>query len=520
MDPTVFPVIAYSLTSDSHSLIELRDLALYTLRPALAAVSGVARVSVQGGRVEEYRVTIDPDKLQSFKMTLAEVAGALSASNVLVAVGRLEQFNKLYLVVSDTRFRKFDQIEHTVLRSTPDGVVLLDDIATVERSAEPQWVRVTADGHDAVLFQVYQQPSGNTVEIARGIKAKLRRIRKQIPDGVKIADWYDQSDLIIASEHSTRDAILIGMVLAAFVLLIFLRDWKVTLIATLTVPAVLTATILLLYVLKMSFNIMTLGGMAAAVGLIIDDAIVMVEQIVRRVRGARGDDPHSRVLSAANEFTNPLAGSSAATIIIFTPLAFLSGVTGAFFKALSLTMAASLVISFLIAWLAVPILSARWLTAKDAAVEEHGRFTTRVHARYRKIMASLLARPARLLLLVLPLLLLGFIAFKNVASGFMPKMDEGGFILDYIAPPGTSLTETDRLLRQIEAILQETPEMETYSRRTGLQLGGGLSEANIGDFFIRLKPSRRRPIDEVMDDVRTQIEQHIPGLEVELTQLM
>src|SRR5438045_4700864 len=287
MDPTVFPVIAYSLASDSHSLVELRDLALYTLRPALSTVPGVARVGVQGGRIEEYRVTVDPDKLQSFNMTLSDIAGALSASNVLVAVGRLEQYDKLYLVVSDTRFKKFEQIEHTVLRSNADGVVLLDDVATVEHSAEPQWVRVTADGHDAVLFQVYQQPSGNTVEIARGIKAKLREIRKQIPEGVKIADWYDKSDLIIASEHSTRDAILIGMVLAAFVLLIFLHDWKVTLHAILTVPAVLAATILLLYALKMSFNIMTLGGMAAAVGLIFDDAIVMVEHIVRRVRGMR-----------------------------------------------------------------------------------------------------------------------------------------------------------------------------------------------------------------------------------------
>src|SRR5205814_3918720 len=454
MDPTVFPVIAYSLTSDSHSLIELRDLALYTLRPALSTVSGVARVSVQGGRVEEYRVTVDPDKLQSFKMTLAEVASALSASNVLVAVGRLEQYDKLYLVVSDTRFRKFEQIEHTVLRSTPDGVVLLDDIATVERSAEPQWVRVTADGHDAVLFQVYQQPSGNTVEIARGIKAKLRGIRKQIPDGVKIADWYDQSDLIIASEHSTRDAILIGMVLAAIVLLIFLRDWKVALIAILTVPAVLAATIVLLVILKMSFNIMTLGGMAAAVGLIIDDAIVMVEHIVRRVRGATQGDPRSRVLTAATEFTNPLAGSSAATIVIFAPLAFLSGVTGAFFKALSLTMAASLIISFLVAWLAVPILCAR-LLRRDSKIDRPSAFTQRVHEVYRENMQRLLRRPRVVFLFLIPLLLLGFLAFKNVPSGFMPVMDEGGFILDYISPPGTSLAETDRLLRQVESILQE-----------------------------------------------------------------
>src|SRR5438477_10849057 len=459
MDPTVFPVIAYSLTSSSHSLVELRDLALYTLRPALSTVSGVARVGVQGGRVEEYRVTVDPDKLQSFKMTLAEGASALSASNVLIAVGRLEQYDKLYLVVSDTRFKKFDQIEHTVLRSTPDGVVLLDDVATVEHSSEPQWVRVTADGHDAVLFQVYQQPSGNTVAIARSIKAKLREIQKQIPEGVKIADWYDQSDLIIASEHSTRDAILIGMVLAAFVLLIFLRDWKVTLIAILTVPAVLAATIVLLYVLKMSFNIMTLGGMAAAVGLIIDDAIVMVEHIVRRVRGAREGDPRTQVLSASREFTNPLAGSSAATIIIFTPLAFLSGVAGAFFKALSLTMAASLIISFIVAWLAVPILCAHLLKRRDTEIEEYGSFTRRVHEVYREKMQRLLGRPRVVIIFLVPLLLLGFIAFEDVGSGFMPVMDEGGFILDYISPAGTSLAGSDRLIRKGESLVQATAEV-------------------------------------------------------------
>ncbi len=514
MDPTVFPVIAYSLTSNSHSLVELRDLALYTLRPALSTVQGVARVGVQGGRVEEYRVTVDPDKLQSFRMTVAEVATALSASNVLIAVGRLEQYDKLYLVVSDT------QIEHIVLRSNTDGVVLLDDVATVEHSTEPQWVRVTADGRDAVLFQVYQQPAGNTVEIARGIKAKLNEIARQIPEGVKIADWYDQSDLIVASEHSTRDAILIGMVLAAFVLLIFLRDWKVTLIATLTVPAVLVATILLLYVLKMSFNIMTLGGMAAAVGLIIDDAIVMVEHIIRRVRGAHEGDPRSRVVSAASEFTNPLAGSSAATIIIFTPLAFLSGVTGAFFKALSLTMAASLIISFIVAWLAVPILCATFLKRRDAEIEEHGRFTRRVHEVYREKMQRLLRQPRFAIVFLVPLLLVGFIAFKNVGSGFMPVMDEGGFILDYISPPGTSLAETDRLLRHVESILQQTPEVQTYSRRTGLQLGGGVTEANTGDFFVRLKPFPRRGIEEIMNDVRDDIEKHIPGLQVELLQLM
>src|SRR5947207_9360349 len=452
MDPTVFPVIAYSLTSDSHSSVELRDLALYTLRPALSTVSGVARVTVQGGRVEEYRVNVDPDKLQSFKLTLAEVASALSASNVQVAVGHLEQYNKLYLVVSDTRFQKFEEIERTVLRSTPDGVVLLEDVAQIEHSSEPQWIRVTADGHDAVLFQVYQQPAGNTVEIASGIKAKLREMKKQLPDGVKIADWYDQSDLITASEYSTRDAVLIGIVLAAVVLLAFLRDWKVTLIATLTVPAVLAATILLLYALKSTFHIMTLNSMAANVGRIIPDPYGMTEARLRRARGSAEGYARSLVLRAASEFTNPLAGSSAATIIIFTPLAFLSGVTGAFFKALSLTMPASLIISFFVAWLAVPILCAR-LLRRDSKIDRPSAFTQRVHEVYRENMQRLLRRPRVVFLFLIPLLLLGFLAFKNVPSGFMPVMDEGGFILDYISPPGTSLAETDRLLRQVESIL-------------------------------------------------------------------
>lgn len=522
MDPTVFPVIAYSLTSETHSLVELRDLALYSLRPALSTVNGVARVGVQGGQTEEYRVVVDPGKLQSFGMTLTDVADALSASNVLVAVGRLEQYDKLYLVISDTRFKKFDEIARTVLRSTPDGVVLLDDVATVERSTEPQWIRVTADGHDAVLFQVYQQPGGNTVQIAAGVKAKLAGLGKQIPAGVKVANWYDQSDLIVSSAASTRDAVLIGIGLAALILLAFLRNWRVTVIAACAVPAVLAATILLLYVLKMSFNIMTLGGMAAAVGLIIDDAIVMVEHIVRRLRGGtvHGADARSRVLRGAAEFTQPLAGSSAATIVIFAPLAFLTGVTGAFFKALSLTMASSLVISFLFAWLAVPILSAHVLSEKDANIEETGPVMRRIHRAYHWLMKGLLPRPWLVLAFLVPFLFAGWLAFQNVGSGFMPAMDEGGFILDYVAPPGTSLSETDRLMRQVEAILRATPEVETYSRRTGLQLGGGITESNTGDFFIRLKPFPRRGIEEVMDEVRTTVEKNVPGLEIETPQLM
>jgi len=519
MDPTVFPIIAYSLTSTTASLTQLRDLAEFQLRPLLSSVAGVARVQIIGGAIEELRVTVDPLKLQANGLALDDVSKVLSAANVISAVGKIEDHYKLYLVVSDTRLQNLEQIRQTILKSAANGMVRLEDVATVEQSTEPQWTRVTADGKEAVLFNIYQQPGSNSVQIASDIKARLDAYRTALPPGVNVASWYDQSQLVLASAASVRDAILIGVGLAALVLLLFLRNLKITLIAIIVVPAVLAATVVLLFVLGMSFNIMTLGGMAAAVGLIIDDAIVMIEHIVRRLRGAQGHD-RERVMNAALEFMRPLAGSSASTLVIFAPLAFLSGVTGAFFKALSITMAVGLFISFVITWLAVPILADHFLTDEDANQEEHGRLTAWIHRRYTGLLGRLLDRPALVLVGVLPLLIMGWIAFRSVGSGFMPAMDEGGFVLDYRSAPGTALTETDRLLRQVEGIVKSTPDVETYSRRTGTGLGGGLTEANQGDFFIRLKSGERRPVDAVMEDIRRRIEREVPGLSIEMAQLM
>ncbi|HOV18886.1 efflux RND transporter permease subunit [Ottowia sp.] len=519
MDPTVFAVLAYSLTSPTLSLTALRDIAQYQMRPLLSGIAGVAQVGVVGGEREEYRVTVAPARLAAHGLTLADVAAALNAANVVQAIGKIEDHYKLYLVVGDTRLKTLDDIRHTVLKSGQDGIVQLDDVARVERSIEPQWLRVTADGRDAVLLNIYQQPGANSVQLTRDVTAALAKYQAALPPDVKVAAWYDQSQLVTDAAASVRDAILIGAVLAAGVLLLFLRNLKITLIAVVVVPVVLAATVVLLWSLNMSFNIMTLGGMAAAVGLVIDDAIVMSEHIVRRMRGAVAG-PRDTVMRATIEFFRPLAGSSAATIVIFVPLAFLSGVTGAFFKALSLTMAAALIISFFVTWLAVPLVANRLLDNRDANQKEGGRVTDWMHLRYEWVMRRLLARPIWILLLIAPLCGLGWLAYHKVGSGFMPAMDEGGFIIDYRTQPGTALGETDRMLRQIEDILKHTPEVQTYSRRTGTGLGGGLSEANEGDFFVRLKPPPRRPIDEVMADVQSQIDQNVPGVAAEMAQLM
>jgi len=533
MDPTVFPVIAYSLTSDRHSLIELRNLALYQLLPVLSRVNGVAHVDVQGGAVEEVRVVADEGKLLAFGLTMSDLSDALAAQNVVEAVGQLEDHDKLYLVVSDTQFKDIEGIRDTVVSSGPGQVVRLRDVAAVRQDTQPRYTRVTADGHEAVILQVTQQPGGNTVQISEDVREALQRLGHELPilkDGtMHMANWYDQSQLILESEHSARDAIVIGIGLAVLVLFAFLRNWRITMIALVSVPAVLAVTILLLYVFGLGFNIMTLGGMAAAVGLIIDDTIVIVEHIARRLRDrgreiadgqAEVSTPRERIEAAVHEFTKPLAGSSLSTIVIFLPLAFLSGVTGSFFKALSLTMASSLVLSFFVAWLAVPVLAAHWLGRRDTEWEEIGWFSQLLQRGYAWILHRLLAQAWLVLLLVVLLFGAGYVALQRVPSGFLPAMDEGGFILDYVAEPGTSLTETDRMLRQVEAILQDTPSVETYSRRTGMQLGGALTETNTGDFFVRLKRFPRPPIEEVMDSVRERVEQEIPGLEIETAQLM
>jgi CzcA family heavy metal efflux pump len=519
MDPTMFPILAYSLTSSTQSQTALYDLARYQLRPLLSSINGVARIEVMGGAQEEYEVTVDPARLLAYGLTLTDVAKSLSAANVVTAVGRLEDHYKLYLAIADARLKNVEQIGSTVIKSGTSGIVRLEDVAQVSDGIVPQWIKVNADGRPAVLFQIYQQPGSNSVQIERDVHAKLAAYQSQLPAGVKLANWYDQSVLVLDSAASVGDAIMIGTGLAVLVLLAFLRNLKITLIAAVVVPAVLAATVVLLYVLGMSFNIMTLGGMAAAVGLIIDDAIVMIEHIVRRLRGA-STEHHGRVMSAAMEFMRPLAGSSASTIIIFLPLAFLTGVTGAFFKALSLTMASALIISFLVTSLAVPLLADHFLTEKDANQKEGGRMTEWMHRRYSTLMQRVLARPILILLLIVPLLGLGVLAFEKVGSGFMPSMDEGGFILDYRSAPGTSLTETDRLLQQVEVIIKANPSVDAYSRRTGAQLGGGITEANEGDFFIRLKAGKRPPIDTVMNDIRGQVEQKVPGLKIELAQLM
>ncbi len=527
MDPTVFPIAAYSLTSPTATPVELRRYADRVLGPVLSTIDGVAKVNSMGGAVGEYQVEADPAKLTAYGLSLNDLGQALASANLFQASGRQEDRGKLFMVFSDSRLTQPSEIEDVIVKSVDGAVVRVRDVAAVRAAGAPQWLRVTADGRDAVLVQVYQQRGGNTVRIVSEAKKALAKARAQGPADMKVSTWYDQSQLVTSSAAGLIDAIVIGAVLAALVLLVFLRDWKVTLAAVIAVPAVLAATTLVLRLLGLSFNIMTLGGMAAAIGLIIDDAIVMIEHIERRLAEVEHLDQAAAsiaaragqtVKAAAAEFLRPLFSSSAATTIIFLPLAFLTGITGAFFKVLSITMAVALLLSFLTAWWLVPVLVDRLIRGRSRVAELNPQGP--IMSRYRRALEWIVGRAWAAAAAAAALFAAGVLAFMHVGTGFMPHMDEGGFILDYVTPPGMSLTETDRLMRQVEAIIRSTPDVETYSRRTGVQLGGGLTESNTGDYFIRLKAHGRRPIETVMDEVAEKVQAEVPGVEIETAQLM
>ena len=520
MDPTVFPIISYALVSDRADPVALQDFARYQITPLLSSIAGLARVGVQGGDTGEIEVLADPHRLADHGLAMSDLATAIRGGNVLSAVGQVQDRGRLSLVIADRSVASAAQVGDIVVTADPAGVVRVRDVATVRSGAVPVWQRIVEDGRPAVLFNIYEQPDGNAVRIAEAVQQKLAGVA--LPPGVKLVCWYDQSVLVTQSVASVRDAVLIGLVLAGLVLLWFLRSWRVTLVAVIVVPATLATTVLVLAILGMSFNIMTLGGIAAAVGLLIDDVIVMVEHIARRA-GARGADGmpvgDAAVIPAAREFMAPLTGSSLATLIVFIPLSFLSGVTGAFSKALSLTMATALAISWAMTAFVVPVL-VRWLVDFDAWHDpgEPGQgAAARAHDR---ALGALSARPWLLAAIAVPLLVIGYVGYSNVPSGFMPKVDEGGFIMDYYTTPGTSLDESSRQIGQIDAMLKADPDVETFSRRLGTGLGGDLGQSYHGDYFVRLKPDHHKPTEDVASAVADRVTAQVPGVQVEVAQLI
>jgi CzcA family heavy metal efflux pump len=514
-----FPILGYSLTSSTMSQSELWEIANYTIKPRLNRVNGVSMVVLQGGSVPEFEIQPDPAKLLQAQVTVPGILDAVTKFNMIDSPGLIEHNHELSLTLVSGQAKDPAEIANIVVRTTPSGVpVRIGDIAKVLPSVMPVYTMVTANGTPAVLLSIFRQPDGNTVAVADAASEELAQMRKTIPEGVKIETFYDQSILVRDSIDSVRDAILIGLGLAAIILVLFLRDWGSSLVAALVIPATIAITLIVLRVIGESLNLMTLGGLAAAVGLIIDDAIVVVENIVlhRDSGQSRGD----AIRSALREIRVPLVGSTVAPIVVFLPLISITGVTGTFFRALAITVGTALLTSLVLALTWTPTLSYFLLRRRPAvAHSEDGGFMLRVHRVYDRTLRFVLAYPLALALGSAGLIVASFFCYQALGTELLPAMDEGGFILDYLMPAGSSLEDTNAVLLGVEKILKSTPEVESTSRRTGLQLGlAAVTEANRGDFTVKLKRKRDRSIEQVMSAVREKVNAKFPQLDVEFIQ--
>jgi len=446
------------------------------------------------------------------------VASALSANNLEAVFGRLEHGYKLALGLTQARPTTAAQIGALWVRPPGAVPVRIADVAAVSAGHVPQFFRIRAAGQDAVLFNVYQERTANAIAVRNGLTKIVREASKRLPEGAELKPFYDQAELVFASFRSVAEAIGIGILLSVGVLFAFFRRVRVTLVTAIIVPVTLVATVLLLKVFGLTFNVMTLGGMAAAIGLILDDAIVVVENIERRVRCDKLGEEGIR--TGLVDLLRPVVGSSLSSIAVFIPLGFLTGVAGAFFRSLSFTMAAALSCSLLLSLTLLPLLVRFSGLAEPKRLVERVEPTARWQSFYRTSLGYLLDRPWIVFAALLVSVSASVLLYKTMPSDFLPAMDEGAFILDYVTEPGTSLEETAATLGKIEAILKQEPDVANYSIRTGAQLGGGLTEPNQGDFLVKMKTGSRRGIEEVMDDVREKVAKGVAGVRVEFFQLM
>lgn len=526
MNPSILPVIGYTLEAPGLSPIEEKLLAQYTIKPFLSQVDGVSEIRVIGGKTKEYWLTLDVGKMSTLGITPDAIITALNATNFIKSNGYLSDYRQMYLTVTDAVVDTKAEVERLVISNNGKRIVTLRDIATVTIQEAKEYVKINANGHSAVLLAVVKQPNANLVDLSDKMQKKVDELRKVLPKGVTISPFYVQADFVKDSIKSVTDSLWIGLALAIIVAVIFLRSLKASTVILITIPVTLLLTLIVLYATGQTFNIMTLGAMAAAIGLIIDDAIVVVEQI-HRTHEEHPQDPTGTLLQKAIQYLFPaMVGSSLSTIVIFLPFVLMTGVAGAYFKVMTDTMIITLLCSFFVTWLGLPVIyllfsrkTKKILTAKQR-LKRLKEFTRPHTVHNQKWVGFFIRRPFISVMFMLILAASIYYVLPKLQTGFLPEMDEGSIVLDYSSPPGTSLEETDRMLREAEKIISAIPEVEAYSRRTGTQMGFFITEPNRGDYLIQLKKKRKRTSNQVIDEIRAKVEATQPALRIDFGQVI
>jgi CzcA family heavy metal efflux pump len=537
MTPSLFPILSYNITGDLPA-VDLHDIAMFDLRPLISRIAGVARVDVAATDVREVSVVVDPNRLNAVKLTLDHVAEALKNTNQITPVGRLPKDYQQYLVLATGELTNLDDIRHVVVAFRNQTPVYVGDIADVREGVEDRLTLITGSGLPAAVLNVARQIRGNMLAIANGVEQTLKEHTSALPAGIRISKVYDLAGFVRDSVTSVSEAIVIGSVLAVCVLLVFLRDWRATLVAATALPLTIVGTFFIVQLAGGTINLMSMGGLAIAIGLVIDDAIVVVENIHRHLGG--GETPEIAADHGTNELVGAVIGSTLATVVVFLPLGLLQGMVGQFFAALSLTLSGAVLLSLVYALLFIPLLAARFLRPRlhDDRQSDHGRradsevrddgdsAADREHGwlgrRYASFLRRALARPIGVVAITIAVAAIGGLLYFQLETGFLPEMDEGGYVIDYWTPDGTSLQETDRMLQRLEAILETTPEIATFTRRTGTELGFFATEQNTGDVLVRLKPRglRRKSAADLISEQRERFAAELPGMTIEFVQIL
>ncbi|MDQ2863742.1 MAG: efflux RND transporter permease subunit, partial [Bacteroidota bacterium] len=524
MNPSILPVMGYSLESSDLSPIELKQLAVYTIKPFLSQVPGVSDIAISGGKSKEYWVKLDLQKMSTLSVTPDSVSSALSQTNFIKANGYLSDYRYLYLTLTDASVLSLNDLQNVVVRNNGKRIVLLKDIADIQVNEEVQYVKINANGKEGVLIGVVKQPNSNLVDVSTQMKAKIEDLKKVIPKNVTIRPYYIQGDFVNTVVKSVTDSLWIGLALAIIVAIIFLRSFKASATILIVIPVTLGFTLIVLYAIGYTLNIMTLGALAASIGLIIDDAIVVVEQI-HRTHEENPEDSYKNIVQNAIRYLFPaMVGSSLSTIVIFLPFILMSGVAGAYFNVLTNTMIITLVCSFFVTWICLPVVYLLFSKKKSFDPSRNSGLKTKKqeHEEVKRQgwVKWFILRPWISFVFVAGLIVAIVLILPKLQTGFLPQMDEGSIVVDYSSIPGTSLEETNRELQAVDKIVTSVPEVNAYSRRTGTQMGFFITEPNTGDYLIQLKKNRKKTTDQVIEEIRKKIETSQPELRVDFGQVI
>jgi len=518
MNPSILPVIGFTVESDKKTPIELNLIATYIIKPFLSQIDGVSSVGIIGGKTKEYWIELSQLKMSTFAITPEYIRDMLNQNHFISSNGFLSDYRRLYLSITDAGLYNLSDVENVVLRNDGKRVIKLKDVATINVRERTEYTRINANGRQGLLVAILKQPAANLINLSENVASKKKELEKILPPDVHISFYYDQADFVNKAIKSVNDSLWLGLLLALLVAVMFLRSFRASATILITIPVTLLFTIIVLYCIGYTLNIMTFGAIAAAIGLIIDDAVVVVEQIHRTHEEFPEKHSNQLVHQAVKYLMPSMIGSSISTIVIFIPFMLLGGVAGAYFNVLTNTMIITLVCSFFITWIGLPVIYI-WFSDLRSLFPERKKETVKI-TKTRNWVSFFLQRPVLSILFIL--VLVGSIIYilPHLETGFLPEMDEGSIVLDYKAPPGTSLEETNRMLVEVEKIIVKVPEVETYSRRTGAQMGFFITEPNDGDYLIHLKDDRERSTEEVIDDIRKRVEETQPALQIDFGQVI